>query len=172
VVIGYVRPSLDPPAHPLMPLSVTDAITQVLVHNTVGPIPNVPSPSGYIDKWPLARGTYTTQEDPGWVYFRTDGKSTAPYLCGIGPNGSVAGCDVESPPDGAPAGTNQIVLDSSGPRHLHSATTTFTRARAGVDVVRIGERVENGPAACTVTDQAPVACRIGENGSVSHGVFK
>jgi hypothetical protein len=66
---------------------------------------------------PLARGNYTTPTDRGWVYFRTGGKGIH-YFCGIGPNASVAGCDLDFVPDHPPAGTNEIILDSSG-MHCH-----------------------------------------------------
>jgi hypothetical protein len=168
VVVGYVRPTLDPPVHPLMPLEVNTAITEVIADNTVGP--PAPNETGYIDRWPLARGNYTTPTDSGRVYFRTDGKSVTLFHCGIAPNGAMAGCDFDPPLDGTPEGTNQIVLDASGLHHKRSDTPTFTRP--DVDIVRIGERVENGPAACTVTDQAPVACRIADNGSVIHSLMK
>lgn len=61
-----------------------------------------------------------------------------------------------------PAGINQISLDSSGTHHRQADTPTF--ARPGVGVLPMGERIENGPAACTVTGQGPVACRLADGG--------
>jgi hypothetical protein len=42
-------------------------------------------------------------------------------------------------------------IDESGMHYVHFDTPMFTRH--DVDVVRIGGRVENGPGACTATDQ-------------------
>lgn len=167
VVVAYVRPSLDPPAHPQLPLVVMSAVAAVIEKNTTGPVPAVPSPMSTINMWPLARGDFASSTDPGWVFFRTDDKGDLDYHCGIGPNGSVAGCDFGFVMDHTPAGTNQISLDSSGTHQRHADTPTFTRP--GVDVLPMGERIENGPAACTVTGQGPVACRLADG---SYGILR
>ncbi len=81
--------------------------------------------------------------------------------CGIAHDGTMAGCDLV-PSNSAPAGTNQTVLDGSGPAHyIHSDTTTFTR---DVDVLTEGHRLENGPAVCWMGYQGSVHCEIGEHG--------
>lgn len=169
VVIAYIRAPLGPPSHPLTPLEVDSVFTHIVAANTATPVPGDPSTGSYIDRWPLARGNFTSPTNPGWMYFRSDGQGYPPMFCAMSPDGAMVGCDIDFPPERAPAGTNQIILDSAGLRYAQSETPTFTRA--GVDVAWIGERIENGPAACAMTDQAPMACRVVIDGSVVHGAF-
>jgi hypothetical protein len=104
-----------------------------------------------ISNWPLAQGNYTTPNDFYQVFFKTpDGRA-----CGIGPNGGPVGCDAV--PLHAPAGTNQTVVNSWGPAdYRHSDTTSFTR---DVDVLPVGQRLENWGASCGVGPQGTVTCR-------------
>lgn len=172
VVIAYARSPLGPPSHPLMALEITEAVADILPGNTVGsdPSPTAPADDGIAD-WPLAHGNFSSPTDPGWVYFRTDGEGVAEIHCGISPDGSMVGCDFARTPYGAPEGTNQLILDGSGLRYAQSRTPTFTRP--DVDIVWIGERIENGPAACRVTDQAPLFCRVvGNDGTAERALFK
>ncbi|HET9666725.1 MAG TPA: hypothetical protein VFP09_08215 [Desertimonas sp.] len=66
-----------------------------------------------------------------------------------------------------PAGANQIILDSSGLRFAQSDVHPFGRGR------RLDRRrIENGPAVCAMTDQAPMVCRIfDDNGAVVTDTF-
>ena len=88
----------------------------------------------------------------------------------MSPDGSMVGCDIDFTAPRALAGTNQIILDSSGLHFAQSDEPTFTSP--GVDVAWIGERIENGPVVCAMTDQAPMVCRIvDDNGSVVTDTF-
>lgn len=105
-----------------------------------------------VDKDPLGEGHYVLDSDPGWIFFRTP----AGVACGIGPVGRVVGCDVV--PSGAPAGTNQTVIDGNRAAvYRRSDTPTFTRK---TDVLPEGYRLTNGATRCAVGDQDTVTCEI------------
>ncbi|MGV0644932.1 hypothetical protein [Mycolicibacterium sp. XJ879] len=103
-----------------------------------------------IRDYPVAQGRYSTPDDFYYVFFKTpDGRS-----CGIGPNGGPVGCDAV--PGDAPPGTNQTVVNSWAPaQYRHSDTATFTR---DVDVLPVGQRLENWGASCAVEDVGLVRC--------------
>jgi hypothetical protein len=108
---------------------------------------------------PIGQGRFTTAEDVGWIYFKT----SANQSCAIGPDG-VIGCD--DVPDGAPAGTNQVVATSSvSAVYRHSDTPTFTR---DVDILQPGHKLEIGEARCGVGYQGTVSCRT-PGGYGGHG---
>jgi hypothetical protein len=126
--------------------------------------------------YPLAQGNYTTQADPGWVYFIVEfGGKPADYHdffgCGVGPDGTV-GCDRVPQPDRYPAlfvtypapGTNQTVATGwEAASYRFSATPTFTR---DVDVLPEGRMLVNGGAKCKRGYQGSMSCRTGEHGFV------
>jgi hypothetical protein len=169
VVLGYVKAPLDSAFNNLGAASARQAYTRILAAATGAPLPNIPPPANGLDQWPLARGRYTTPSDPGWIYFRTPVEKPGiyNYYCGIAPGGTMAGCDFVPKPM-APDGTNQTIVDSSGARYVHTDTPTFSR---DVDSLRAGERLENGAAACGMTYQGSVTCRIGEHMFVTNGVL-
>ena len=121
-----------------------------------------------VDKYPLGEGHYVLESDPGWVFFRTP----AGVACGIGPVGRVVGCDTVPP--GAPAGTNQTVVDGNRAAvYRQSDTATFTRTTG---VLAEGHRLTNGATRCAVGDQGTVTCETvgGAHGFVvspTHGVL-
>lgn len=134
--------------------------------------------------WPIADGDFSTEGDPGWVFFLPQGFDGRG--CGIGPDGTI-GCDIVPSrwPDGTsvqaglpgppgfyscgdaycplpPADADQVV---AGPdqraEYGHADTMTFTR---DVDVLFPGYRVINGEASCGVGYQGSVRCDSGEHG--------
>src|SRR5690349_5231565 len=114
-------------------------------------------PPGF-DDYPLADGHYTTDGDPGWVYFVIDEfmtPGTHDYFgCGMGPDGTV-GCDRVPQPDQYPAmqpktypppHTNQTVAAAQeAASYRFSPTATFTRE---VDVLPEGRMLVNGDVKC------------------------
>ena len=79
----------------------------------------------------------------------------------------MAGCDVVD--THAPTGTNQTIVDGSGPAHyIYSDTTTFAR---DADVLAAGHRLENGPAVCWFGYQRKIHCEIGEHSFTTDGQF-
>jgi hypothetical protein len=98
----------------------------------------------------------TIGTQPPWIFFKTE----AGQSCGIGPNGTVAGCDNITAE--APEGTNQtVVRDSTAASYISSDTPTFIRE---VDILPAGHRLDNGGATCSVGHQGTVGCTIGEHG--------
>ena len=165
VAIGFITP--------LRELRVLDeattqepaksAFTRILAAAAGAPIPADERTESGRDTYPLARGRYTSADDPGWIFFTTEGGTG----CGIGPGGTVAGCDMA--PDDAPEGTNQTVVDGSAPaRYTYSDTTTFTR---DADALLPGHRLENGAAVCSIGYQGPVSCHIGPQGFTVTGLY-
>ena len=133
-----------------------------------------PVPEG--PDYPLAEGNYTTEADPGWVYFVVDfGGKPADHHdyfgCGIGPDGTI-GCD-RVPNPGAypsafatypPPGANQTVATAAEPAsYRFSLTPTFSRE---VDVLPEGRQLENGGAKCRRGYQGSMSCRTGQHGFV------
>ncbi len=124
--------------------------------------------------YPLAEGNYTTEEDPGWVYFVVDfpwKPAIHDYFgCGIGPDGTV-GCDRVPNPDQYPGmqpatypppGTNQTVATGSeAASYRFSLTPTFSR---DVDILPEGRQLVNGNAQCQRGLQGTMSCRTGEHG--------
>jgi hypothetical protein len=166
-VIGYLPPPLPPGWDPAGRQEVGKGVfTRVMAAATGTPIPvdsNTRTNSG-IEGYSPARGRYTTPDDPGWVFFKTDSVKGAPsHFCGIGPNGTLAGCDLVPGKD-VPAGMNQTVVDASGPAHYaRSDTPTFTRE---VDVLSQGHRLDNGQASCGRGYQGTIHCVIGAHSFV------
>jgi hypothetical protein len=125
-------------------------------------------------QYPLAQGNYTTEQDPGWVYFVVDFPMKPDlhdfFGCGIGPDGTV-GCDRVPHPDQyplmepatyPPPGTNQTVATAAETAsYRFSLTPTFTRE---VDVLPEGRMLVNGDASCWRGLQGTMACRSGEHG--------
>lgn len=117
-----------------------------------------------IDGYPVADGHYSSPTDFYGVFFRTpDGRH-----CGIGPNGGPVGCDAV--PMDAPAGSNQILVNSGGPAsYRHSEPASFTR---DVDVLPEGHRLENWGASCGVGYQGTVTCKTyGEHGFILSSTY-
>jgi hypothetical protein len=124
--------------------------------------------------YPLAEGNYTTQGDPGWVYFLVDFFSKPGihdyFGCGIGPDGTV-GCDRVPTPDKYPGmrlvtypppGTNQTVATTGEPAsYRFSLTPMFTRE---VDVLPEGRQLGNGTAKCARGMQGTMHCETGDHG--------
>ncbi|QRY44066.1 hypothetical protein JVX93_26770 [Mycolicibacterium boenickei] len=131
--------------------------------SALGPLPTAaaepPPGADQIDSYPIAEGHYSSPTDFYGVFFRTpDGRH-----CGIGPNGGPVGCDAV--PIDAPAGSNQIFVNSGRPAsYRHSDTASFTR---DVDVLPEGHRLENWGASCGVGYQGTVTCKTyGEHGFI------
>ncbi|MGV9802628.1 hypothetical protein ACWDTP_31710 [Mycobacterium sp. NPDC003449] len=117
-----------------------------------------------IDSYPVAEGHYSSPTDFYGVFFKTpDGRH-----CGIGPNGGPVGCDAV--PTDAPAGTNQIVVNSGVPAtYRFSEQQSFTR---DVDVLPEGHRLENWGASCGVGHQGTVTCKTyGQHGFVLSSTY-
>lgn len=114
----------------------------------------LPSPPGVeeIDGYPIAEGRYSSPTDYYGMFFRTpDGR-----FCGIRPNRGPVGCDAV--PGDAPAGTNQTFVESDAPAaYRHSGTPSFTREN--VDVLPVGQRLENWGASCGIGEQGAVICK-------------
>ncbi|MBE1550336.1 hypothetical protein GGC64_004376 [Mycobacterium sp. OAS707] len=124
--------------------------------------------------FPTAEGNYTTDGDPGWVYFVID-EFMKPDIhdyfgCGIGPDGTV-GCDRVPQPDQypamqpktyPPAGTNQTVATpAEAASYRFSLAPTFTRE---VDILPEGRQLVNGNAKCSHGLQGSMVCETGEHG--------
>lgn len=172
VFIGYLPPNASMDATQEIG---KELFTRILLAATGAPVPadDLTHPKNGTDSYSPGRGAYTTPGDPGWVFFKTETVKGIPgYACGIGPNGTVAGCDFV-PTSDAPSGTNQTIVEGSAPAHYaHSETPTFTR---DVGVLLPGHRVDNGNATCGVGYQGTVHCTIGEHSFVvssSYGVLE
>lgn len=141
------------------------------------------------ETWPIAQGSFTSPDDPGWIYFKpfhlpagfggpkADAQRAVQYGCGIGPDGTI-GCDhVPGNPFGntdayrcgelrcplPPPGTNQTVAGPQQPaEYVYSEVLTFTRDGAG-DLPE-AHRLVNGDAWCAVGYQGSVSCVSGDNG--------
>jgi hypothetical protein len=173
VAIGYFpAPSED---RAIGVVGVKEVFARIVAAAAGAPIPAEAKVTSGIASYPPGRGRYTTPDDPGWIFFRTDNPKEK--ACGIGPNGSVAGCDIVPKrnlgSDGAatltPSDANQTVVDASAPaRYTYSATPTFTR---DVDVLIEGHRLDNGDATCGVGYQGTVECVIGEHSFVISSEF-
>ena len=165
VAIGYIPPPSEDLA--ITEVGVKEVFTRIVAAAAGTPIPAETRVTSGIESYPPGRGRYTTPDDPGWVFFKTDNPRVK--ACGIGPNGSVAGCDFvpkknvgsDGAATAAPSGVNQTVVDASAPaRYTYSATPTFTR---DVDVLVEGHRLDNGDATCGVGYQGTVQCVTGEH---------
>jgi hypothetical protein len=163
VFIGYIPPKGDRTETQEIG---KELFTRILLAATGAPIPadDLTHPKNGIDSYSPGRGRYTTADDPGWIFFKTETVKGVPgYACGIGPNGTVAGCDIVPAKD-VPNGANQTVVNASAPaRYAHSDTPTFTR---NVDVLLPGRRLDNADATCGVGYQGTVHCVIGEHSFV------
>lgn len=140
--------------------------------------------------WPLAEGDFTSQGDPGWIFFKPHGFGG--QGCGIGPDGTI-GCDIVPSrwQDGTPVqagvmgppgfyscgdsfcplpppGADQIIV---GPLqradYAASDTPTFTR---DVGVLYEGYRLVNGNASCRLGTGSPLvlSCNSGDHGFTVH----
>ncbi len=175
VVIGYISPT--PPGFDRAGNQevAKELFTRVMAAATGRPIPadsNDRARSG-IEGYSPGRGRYTTPDDPGWVFFKTDSiKGIPSTYCGIGPNGTLAGCDLVPGKD-VPEGMNQTVVEAAAPAHYaRSDTPTFTR---DVDVLLDGHRLDNGQASCGRGYQGTVHCVIGDHSFVvssNYGILK
>ena len=163
VAIGYIPPPSDVRA--ITEVGAKEVFTRIVAAAAGTPIgPEVRIGNG-MESYPPGRGRYTTPDDPGWVFFHTpNGKA-----CGIGPNGSVAGCDIvpeqnigsDSRATAVPNSVNQTVVDVSHPaRYTFSDIPTFTR---DVDVLVAGNRLDNGEATCGAGYQGTVECVTGDH---------
>jgi hypothetical protein len=175
VVIGYISPT--PPGFDRAGNQEIgkELFTRVMAAATGRPIPansNDRAHSG-IEGYSPGRGRYTTPDDPGWVFFKTESIKGAPsHFCGISPNGAMAGCDLVPGKD-VPEGMNQTVVETGAPaRYVHSDTPTFTR---GVDALLEGHRLDNGQASCGRGYQGTIQCVIGAHSFVvssDYGILK
>jgi len=148
---------------------------------SAAPLADAEPPVPYGKDYPLAEGNYTTEADPGWVYFVVDfGGKPSDYHdyfgCGIGPDGRV-GCDRVPNPDEYPSlnatypppGANQTVATSAeAASYRFSLTPTFSRE---VDVLPEGRQLENGGAKCRRGYQGSMSCWSGEHGFVLSTVW-
>jgi hypothetical protein len=164
VFIGYIPPT--PAGYELAPAQegAKELFTRIVLAATGAPIPadDLTHPkTGGIDSYSPGRGRYTTPDDPGWVFFKTESIKEGPsHYCGISPGGNVAGCDLVPRKD-VPAGMNQTVVEAGSPAHyVRSDTPTFTR---DVDVLLEGHRLDNGAASCGRGYQGTIHCVIGEH---------
>jgi hypothetical protein len=166
VVIGFISPTPPGTDQASRQEPAKTLFTRVMAAAIGRPIPvesNDRVRSG-IEGYSPARGRYTTPDDPGWVFFKTESIKGGPsYYCGIGPSGNVAGCDLVPGKD-VPAGMNQTVVDASAPaRYTHSDTPTFTR---DVDALLEGHRLDNGAASCGRGYQGTIHCVVGDHSFV------
>jgi hypothetical protein len=163
VAIGYI-PQYSGPGDPSLASwqePAKEIFTRIVAAAAGTPIPANGRPETGIDTYAPGRGRYTTPDDPGWIFLQ--GRQLGGNPCGIGPNGSLAGCDIV-PKMNVPSGANQTVVDASAPaRYAYSDTPTFTR---DVDVLLEGHRLENGDATCGLGYQGTVHCVIGEHSFV------
>lgn len=165
VVVGYIPPPSEDPA--ITEVGVKEVFARIVAAAAGTPIPVEVKVRNGIESYPPGRGRYTTPDDPGWVFFKTDNPNRK--ACGIGPNGAMAGCDIvprlnvgsDGAATAAPSGANQTVVDASAPaRYTHSDTPTFTR---DVDVLDEGHRLDNGAATCGAGYQGTVECVTGDH---------
>jgi hypothetical protein len=173
VAIGYIPPPSEDLA--ITVVGVKEVFARIVAAAAGTPIPAEVNVTSGIESYPPGRGRYSTPEDPGWIFFRTDNPKAK--ACGIGPNGSVAGCDIvpkrnlgsDGAATAAPSDADQTVVDASAPAHYtYSATPTFTR---DVAVLIEGHRLDNGDATCGVGYQGTVECVIGEHSFVISSEF-
>jgi hypothetical protein len=166
-VIGYLPPPRPPGWDPSGRQEVgKELFTRIMAAAAGTPIPadlNARTHSG-IEGYSPGRGRYTTAEDPGWVFFKTENiKGVPSEFCGIGPNGTLAGCDLVPGKD-VPEGMNQTVVEAGTPAHYaRSDTPSFTR---DVDVLPQGHRLDNGQASCGRGYQGTIHCVIGDHSFV------
>jgi len=166
VVIGYITPT--PPGFDRAGNQEIGKhlFTRVMAAATGRPIPADWNErvNGGIEGYSPGRGRYTTPEDPGWVFFKTESIKGGPsHFCGMGPNGTVAGCDLVPGKD-VPVGMNQTVVEAGSPAHyVHSDKPTFTR---DVDALLEGHRLDNGQASCGRGYQGTIQCVIGAHSFV------
>lgn len=160
VVIGFVSPTPPGSDRAARQEMAKELFTRVMAAATGQPIAvdSNDRVHGGIEGYSPGRGRYTTPDDPGWIFFKTESTKGAPsYFCGIGPNGTVAGCDLVPGRD-VPEGVNQTVVEAGAPaRYIRSDTPTFTR---DVDVLLEGHRLDNGQARCGRGYQGTIHCAI------------
>lgn len=171
VVIGYISPTPRGVDQASRQEPAKEVFTRVVAAATGRPIP-VDSNDRVrddIEGYSPGRGRYTTPDDPGWVFFKTESiKGIASTFCGIGPNGTLAGCDLVPDKD-VPEGMNQTVVEAGSPAHYaRSDTPTFTR---DVDVLLEGHRLDNGQASCGRGYQGTVHCVIGAHSFVVSSAY-
>jgi hypothetical protein len=112
----------------------------------VAPVASAEAPMPDGKDYPLAEGHYTTEADPGWVFFVVDfGGKPADYHdyfgCGVGPDGTV-GCDRAPAPTRyrsldatyPPAGSNQTVADANEAASYRFSLTPAPNAGAATRV--------------------------------------
>jgi hypothetical protein len=166
VVIGFISPTPPGVDQASRQEPAKALFTRVMAAATGRPIPVASNErvNGGIESYSPGRGRYTTPDDPGWVFFKTESIKGAPSeFCGIGPNGSIAGCDVVPAKD-VPQGMNQTVVEAGSPaRYVRSDTPTFTR---DVDALLEGHRLDNGQASCGRGYQGTIQCVIGAHSFV------
>ena len=173
VAIGYIPPQSEDLA--ITEVGVKEVFARIVAAAAGTPIPAEIQISSGVESYPPGRGRFTTPDDPGWVFFKTNNPKGK--ACGIGPNGSVAGCDIVPKrnvgSDGVaavvPSGANQTVVEASAPaRYTYSDRATFTR---DVDILVEGHRLDNGDATCGVGYQGTVECVTGEHSFVVSSDF-
>lgn len=170
-IIGYVSPTPPGVDQASRQEPAKAVFTRVMAAATGRPIPadsNDRVHSG-IEGYSPGRGRYTTPDDPGWVFFKTESiKGIPSTFCGIGPNGTLAGCDLVPNKD-VPEGMNQTVVEAGSAAHYaRSDTPTFTR---DVDVLLEGHRLDNGEASCGRGYQGTVHCVIGAHSFVVSSAY-
>lgn len=171
VVIGYISPTPRGTDQASRQEPAKAVFTRVMAAATGRPIPvdSNDRVRGDIEGFSPGRGRYTTPDDPDWVFFKTESIKGGPsHFCGIGPNGTLAGCDLVPNKD-VPEGMNQTVVEAGAPaRYVRSDTPTFTR---DVDVLLEGHRLDNGQASCGRGYQGTVHCVIGEHSFVVSSAY-
>jgi hypothetical protein len=152
--------------------NATMCIAALIGMSVVAPVAGAEPPRFH--DYPLAEGNYTTEDDPGWVYFVIDfpwKPNFHDYFgCGIGPDGTV-GCDRVPHPDQYPGmqpatypppGTNQTVATpGEAASYRFSFTPDFTRE---VDLLPEGRQLVNGNAKCSHGLQGSMHCETGDHG--------
>jgi hypothetical protein len=166
VVIGFIPPTPPGVDQASRQEPAKSQFTRVMAAATGRPIPvdSNERVHGGTEGYSPGRGRFTTPDDPGWIFFKTESIKGAPsHFCGIGPNGTVAGCDLVPGKD-VPEGMNQTVVQAGSPAHyVRSDTPTFTR---DVDALLEGHRLDNGQASCGRGYQGTIHCVIGAHSFV------